>query len=407
MHFSCFNKYDHRQRCGYLINYQRPTFQASFWDSVLTESERTTGIFSATSQSALLSSSWLLPSTCHCLSSALMWCGCSHWLLNGAGMLLGSIWTPCHSSASAQTPQHFWVNFVTSKAVWSESLVDLRGAPGMPPRGPNSFNFMRTARSSAFGGGSCPGDPLDRDPQGPLWEETPLDRDSPKGTWDKRQRPPRRNMEPGSQTGNDIIQRPPQWTKWVTEVTNRCKIIPLSQTSFSGGYKLWMYFFMYFSGTGMHCFTWDLRTFNPPGSCLLAPCSSWLASSCPWWWSSCWSASLCLSLHPGGSTAWHSSNVSPYPGLWPSWSGRYVTSYPVVFCDQHCSCNGNGLLSFIIALKCHNFLNEWQKGSQYCERHRTALHKPDDLHIISVMNLVCEWWMCRDVIAPDLQVGNG
>ena len=57
---------------------------------------------------------------------------------------------------------------------------------------------------------------LDRDHPGqrPPWTETTLDRDHPgqrplRETWDQRWRPPRRNMEPGSQTGIDIIQRPP------------------------------------------------------------------------------------------------------------------------------------------------------------------------------------------------------
>ena len=50
--------------------------------------------------------------------------------------------------------------------------------------------------------------PLDRDP----WIETPME-----GTWDQGQRPPRRNMGPGSKTGSDIIQRfppPPEQNDW-------------------------------------------------------------------------------------------------------------------------------------------------------------------------------------------------
>ena len=75
---------------------------------------------------------------------------------------------------------------------------------------------------------------LDEDPPGPRWiplqtqMETTLDpdRDSPDPdedpldpdrdpqtlmelTWDEGQRPPRRNMGPGTKTRSDIIQRPP------------------------------------------------------------------------------------------------------------------------------------------------------------------------------------------------------
>ena len=66
---------------------------------------------------------------------------------------------------------------------------------------------MRTARSSTVEERGSPyiepriETPLGRDP---------LDRDpSQEGTWDQGQRPPRKNMGPGSQTGSDIIQRPP------------------------------------------------------------------------------------------------------------------------------------------------------------------------------------------------------
>ena len=41
------------------------------------------------------------------------------------------------------------------------------------------------------------------------WSGTLPDRDPPEGTWDQGQRLPRRNRGPGSQTGSDIIQRPP------------------------------------------------------------------------------------------------------------------------------------------------------------------------------------------------------
>ena len=40
-------------------------------------------------------------------------------------------------------------------------------------------------------------------------QRTPLDRDPLEGTWDQGHRPSRRNTGPGSQTGSDIIQRPP------------------------------------------------------------------------------------------------------------------------------------------------------------------------------------------------------
>ena len=41
---------------------------------------------------------------------------------------------------------------------------------------------------------------------GVFLQRPPLDRDLPEGTWDQWQRPPRRNMTPGSQTISDIIQ---------------------------------------------------------------------------------------------------------------------------------------------------------------------------------------------------------
>ena len=47
------------------------------------------------------------------------------------------------------------------------------------------------------------------------WTETPKkkqgtrDTDSLEETWDQRQRPPGRNMRPGSETGSDIIQKFP------------------------------------------------------------------------------------------------------------------------------------------------------------------------------------------------------
>ena len=56
--------------------------------------------------------------------------------------------------------------------------------------------------------------PLDRDPPGqrPPEKETsgqrPPGQRPPEGPWDRGQRPPRGKMGPGSQTGNDIMQRP-------------------------------------------------------------------------------------------------------------------------------------------------------------------------------------------------------
>ena len=67
---------------------------------------------------------------------------------------------------------------------------------------------------SLYGGGRPDRDP----PRQKSPEQIPLDRD-----------PPRRSMGPGSQTGSDIIQRPP------CEQTNTCENITLLQTSFVGG----------------------------------------------------------------------------------------------------------------------------------------------------------------------------
>ena len=75
---------------------------------------------------------------------------------------------------------------------------------------------MHIARSSPYGGGVFVGpgqrppdrDPPDRDPPGQRpypWTETP----PPEVTWDQAQRPLGWNMGPGSQTGSDLIQRPP------------------------------------------------------------------------------------------------------------------------------------------------------------------------------------------------------
>ena len=67
---------------------------------------------------------------------------------------------------------------------------------------------------------------LHRDPHGqrPPWTETPQ---KEHGT--RVRDPPRRNMRTDSQTGSDIIQRPPRGWK------NTCENITLPQTSFAGG----------------------------------------------------------------------------------------------------------------------------------------------------------------------------
>ena len=56
----------------------------------------------------------------------------------------------------------------------------------------------------------------------PPWTQTPLDTDPldidpPEGRWDQTETP-RRNIGPGSQTGCDIIQRPP-WTDTCKNIT--------------------------------------------------------------------------------------------------------------------------------------------------------------------------------------------
>ena len=77
---------------------------------------------------------------------------------------------------------------------------------------------MHTPRSSPYSSGLCPrrvSVPLDRDhptePPSPR-EETFLDKDLPRQIpWKESEAEirPRRNMEPDSQTGSDIIQRSP------------------------------------------------------------------------------------------------------------------------------------------------------------------------------------------------------
>ena len=74
-------------------------------------------------------------------------------------------------------------------------------------------------------------DPLDRDPmdRNPLLDRDPLDRDPQKEHGTRVKDPPRRNMGTDSQTGSDIIQRPPRGWK------NTCENITFPQTSFAGG----------------------------------------------------------------------------------------------------------------------------------------------------------------------------
>ena len=73
--------------------------------------------------------------------------------------------------------------------------------------------------------GQKPSSPWQRTPgqrlhgQRPLWTETHLDRDRPWTETPLGERPPGRNMRPGSQTGSDMIKRHPLWTKWPTCVT--------------------------------------------------------------------------------------------------------------------------------------------------------------------------------------------
>ena len=94
------------------------------------------------------------------------------------------------------------------------------------------------SRRGLYPGGSCSGRCLSR--RGlcsgrSLSRDIPPDRHplSSQGTWDQRQRTPRRSMGPGSQTGSDIIETPSSlWTEWLTHT---CENITLPQTSFAGG----------------------------------------------------------------------------------------------------------------------------------------------------------------------------
>ena len=72
-------------------------------------------------------------------------------------------------------------------------------------------------------------DPLDRD----CPDRDPLDRSPLEEHWIRDKDPPGRDMGPGSQTGSDIIQRPPP-----RGLTTAFENIALPQTSFSGGNKL-------------------------------------------------------------------------------------------------------------------------------------------------------------------------
>ena len=100
---------------------------------------------------------------------------------------------------------------------------------------------MHTACIPGWGGLLTERPPLR---QRPLWTETTPWTETP-GQWPPSgQRPPnryppwtetgqrlspRRHMRPGSQTGSDIIQRPP------CGMTDTCENITLPQTSFAGG----------------------------------------------------------------------------------------------------------------------------------------------------------------------------
>ena len=77
-------------------------------------------------------------------------------------------------------------------------------------------------------GALCPWGCLSRG--GSPWQRPPP---PPEATWDLRQRPPRRNMGPVSQTGSDIVTsyRDPS----PCGQTDTCKNITLPQTSFAGG----------------------------------------------------------------------------------------------------------------------------------------------------------------------------
>ena len=76
---------------------------------------------------------------------------------------------------------------------------------------------------------------MDRDPQK---EHGTRDRD-PQKVHGTRDRPSRKNMGPGSQTGSDIIQRPPPP---MNRMTHASKNITLPQTSFAGGKNISFWF---------------------------------------------------------------------------------------------------------------------------------------------------------------------
>ena len=104
------------------------------------------------------------------------------------------------------------------------------------------------ARHPVRGGVSVPGGLPDRDPTGQippgtgtsLWTETTWT-ETPLGL--KTETPPGRNMEPVSQTGSDIIQRPPTP---VNRMTDASKNITLPQTSLAGA-NCWHYISFQFS----------------------------------------------------------------------------------------------------------------------------------------------------------------
>ena len=102
--------------------------------------------------------------------------------------------------------------------IMSEYTLNLIASLTLSVKGPPSINWsrlhssrMRSARSLPYRGVSVQGS-LSRGSlsMGLSVRETPLE-----ATWDQGQRPPERNMGPGSQTGSDIIRRPlpSPWTE--------------------------------------------------------------------------------------------------------------------------------------------------------------------------------------------------
>ena len=96
---------------------------------------------------------------------------------------------------------------------------------------------MRTARSLPYGGGLClgglcTGESLLGSPptENPCKEHGTRDRDPPEGIWDQAAR---------QEVTSYRDHLPP-----VNRMTDRCKNITLSQTSFAGGKKVYFHFSM-------------------------------------------------------------------------------------------------------------------------------------------------------------------